>query len=265
MKVLGRYSFEIWGNVNVARYQSVQVALVKMRLTTGGWSALLAIAVISGCSRAEEEATIFSKATNDSLAWVHRPNVYWGLRQRQPSSLITGLMWGRVEDYNQIQGLVRYTCEQGDDMQGYGWDAYDPRTGGVQTMHDKSNGIDLETSFVRFGQGWGARIKGTVREDAESGQSLKTSIWLNAGLEGLGSLQVEDAEAHEDLGFESDVLFSGSSDALGDFKLTIVEPEGKNSHPMHAHPSLQKKPLDRTFVHSLQVPVEALWQSKGEC
>lgn len=235
-----------------------------MRLTTGGWSALLALASLIDTARAQDEPAIFSKATNDSLLWTARPNLYWGVRTRQPTSLITGLMWGKVEDFNQIQGSIRYTCEQGDDMQGYGWDAYDPRMGGVQTMHDKGNGIDLETSFVKFDQGWGARIKGTVREDAESGQSLKTSIWLNTGLEGLGSLQVEDAEAHEGSGFEGNVVLNGETDNLGEFKLTISEPEGKNSHPTHAHPSYQTKPLDRTLVHSLQVPAEAIWQAKGK-
>ena len=231
----------------------------------GGWTAVLLLASISTTVLAQVENPIFSKETNDSLLWgPYRPNLYFGVRPRQHSSFITGLMWGRVEDFNQIQHNIRYTCEQKDDMQGYGWDAFDPRTGGVQTMHDKGNGIDLETSFVKFDEGWGARVKGKVREDAESGQSLKTSLWLLAGLEGLGSLQVQDAEEHEELGFDQNVVVKGETDQLGEFKLTVSEPEGANSHPTHAHPSYQTKPLDRTFVHSLQVPAEAIWQAKGE-
>ena len=230
----------------------------------GGWPAAVLLASIPSPALASEETAVFSKATNDSLLWgPYRPNLYFGIRPRQSSSLITGLMWGQVEDFNKIQHSIRYTCEQGDDMQGYGWDAYDPRTGGVQTMHDKGNGIDLEASFVKFDQGWGARIKGTVREDAESGQSLKTGLWLNTGLEGLGSLQVQDAEANEELGFDGNVVLKGETNELGEFKITISEPEGKNSHPVHAHPSYQTKPLDRTFVHSVQVPSEAIWQAKG--
>lgn len=233
--------------------------------SNGGWSALLLLGGLAGQSFAQDETAIFSKATNDSLLWgPYRPNLYFGVRPRQPSSLIAGLMWGKVEDFNQIQELVRYTCEQGDDMQGYGWDAYDPRTGGVQTMHDKGNGIDLETSFVKFDQGWGARVKGTVREDAESGQSLKTSLWLNMGLEGLGSMEVQNVGLGDVMGFDGDVVFKGETDNLGEFKVTISEPEGKNSHPRHAHPSYKTKPLDRTFVHSVQVPGEAIWQAKGK-
>lgn len=232
---------------------------------SGGWSAAILLANLSNPALGQDEAAIFSKATNDSLLWgPYRPNLYFGVRPRQPSSLIASLMWGRVEDFNSIQHTIRYTCEQGDDMQGYGWDAYDPRTGGVQTMHDKGNGIDLETSFAKFGQGWGARVKGTVRQDAESGQALKTSLWMNVGLEGLGSLQVEDLEKGEEFGFEGDVVLKGETDDLSNFKITISESASKNSHPTHAHPSYQTKPLDHTFVHSVQVPSEAIWQSKGK-
>lgn len=174
-----------------------------------------------------------------------------------------------------MQQLIRYTCEQGEDMAGYGWDAYDPRTGGVQTVHDKGNGIDLETSFVKFDEGragWGARIKGTIRDDAEKtmwspdsvDEELKTAVWFTVGVEGLGSLEVQGAEAAEDFGFDRNVVFSGQTNDLGDFKLTIAEPRDPlNHHPFTGHPAYQYKPLDRTLVHSVQVPEEALWQSKG--
>ena len=232
-------------------------------LCKGGWSAAILLLSVSSSVTAQEETSVFSKATNESLLWgPYRPNLYFGVRPRLPSSLITGLMWGRVEDFAQIQNNIRYTCEQGDDMEGYGWDIFDPRTGGVQTMHDKGNGIDLETSFIKFDQGWGARIKGTVREDAEGGDSLKTSLWLNLGLEGLGSLEVQDAEIGESLGFDGNVVLNGETNDLSTFKLSILEPEGKNTHPKHIHPSYHTKPLDRTFVHSTQVPAEAVWQSK---
>ena len=225
-------------------------------------------------SSAQEEA-ILSKSANDSLLWgPYRPNLYFGVRPRIPKSLSTGLLWGRVEDYNDVQHKVRFTCEQHEGMAGYGWDAYDPRRGGVQTVRDKGNGIDLETSFVKFDEGrggWGAKVKGTVREDAEPGfgsqgnvgDQLKTSIWFTAGVAGLGSLEVQDLEAAEEHGVAGDVVFNGQTTDLGDFKLTISESAEGNSHPIHNHPSHQSKPLDHTIVHSVQVPEEALWQSKG--
>lgn len=232
-----------------------------------------AVSLLLATTATAQEESVFSKASNDSLLWgPYRPNVYFGVRPRLPKSLTTGLLWGRVEDFTSVQHNIRYTCEQHEGMAGYGWDALDPRTGGYQVVHDKGNGIDIETSFVKFDEGrggWGARIKGTPREDAEpmtgsegGVHQMKTSVWFHAGIEGLGSLELEDADAGEDAGFEGDVVFNGQGQGLGEFKLTVSEPEG-NSHPIHKHPSYQQKPLDRTIVHSLQVPEEAQWQAKG--
>jgi len=56
--------------------------------------------------------TLFSALSNgqnttlrdDSLLWgPYRPNLYFGVRPRLPKSLSTGLMWTRVDDYNDIQ------------------------------------------------------------------------------------------------------------------------------------------------------------------
>lgn len=224
---------------------------------------------------ASAQDSVFTKASNDSLLWgPYRPNLYFGLRPKLPKSLMTGLLWARIEDFSDAQHNIRFTCEQNEDMAGYGWDAYDPRTGGVQTMHDKDNGIDLKTYFVKFDEGkggWGARIKGEAREDAEPrmgsqngvAENLKTSVWFTVGVEGLGSIEAEGADAAEELGYDRNVVFAGRTTDLGEFKLTISEPSDKPQHPFHNHPSYQSKPLDHTFVHSVQVPEEALWQSKG--
>lgn len=233
------------------------------------WAASLLLAA----STTAQETSVFSKSSNDSLLWgPYRPNVYFGVRPRLPKSLTTGLLWGRVEDFASVQHNIRYTCEQHEGMAGYGWDAYDPRTGGVQTVHDRGNGIDIETSFVKFDEGrggWGARIKGTPREDAEPGagsqagvHEMKTAVYFHVSMEGLGAVELQDTEAAEELGFEGDVVFNGRTQDLGEFKLTITEPDG-TSHPLHNHPAYKNKPLDYTFVHSLQVPEEALWQAKG--
>ena len=49
-------------------------------------------------------ASVFSKASNDTLLWgPYRPNLYFGVRPRLPKSVLTGLMWARVEDFNTVQ------------------------------------------------------------------------------------------------------------------------------------------------------------------
>jgi mannosyl-oligosaccharide glucosidase len=113
-------------------------------------------------------------------------------------------------------------------------------------------------------------VKGTPRQDAErmagtqdSIDTIKTAVWFNLGLEGLGSIEATGVDDAEELGYEGDVVFDGQTNDLGEFTVTITEPES-NSHPESIHPAGQAKPLDRTLVHSLQVPEEALWQIKRE-
>jgi mannosyl-oligosaccharide glucosidase len=81
-------------------------------------------------------------------------------------------------------------------------------------------------------------------------------------MEGFGSLEVVGAEAAEESGFDRNVIINGQTTDLGEFSLTITDPLEGNEHPTHNHPSYHSKPLENTFVHSVQVPDEALWQSK---
>lgn len=150
-------------------------------------------------------------------------------------------------------------------MAGYGWDEYDVRLGGRQTIHDAGNMIDVTTEFVKVpggshGGSWGVRIKGTPRENAP--EHLVTSMIFYAAMEGFGSLQV--ANEPDDLGLEGTVKMEGSSEGLGDFVLEVTEgPDGKNGHPGPTHKSYASKPLDRTIVSSLQVEDKDIWQAKG--
>jgi mannosyl-oligosaccharide glucosidase len=47
---------------------------------------------------------------------------------------------------------------------------------------------------------------------------------------------------------------------LGTFTVTVVDRKGEK--PTHVHPSFQEKPIDKTLVHSVQIPEAALWQAK---
>ena len=148
-------------------------------------------------------------------------------------------------------------------MAGYGWDEYDVRNGGRQTIHDAGNMIDITTEFVKFpggehGGSWGVRVKGTPREDAPA--HLMSTVIFYAAMEGFGALEVENEP--EILGFEGDVRLKGQSHELGDFKIHITAGPDTNQHPPATHDSYGTKPLDRTMVASFQVPEESLWQTK---
>lgn len=158
----------------------------------------------------------------------------------------------------------RHTCEQHEGMVGYGWDEYDVRHGGHQTIHDAGNSIDITTEFVKIpggdhGGSWGVRVKGTPREDAPD--RLISTVMFYAGIEGLGSLEVQNAP--DELGIEGDVNLAGSSNELGEFGISVTE-SVDNRHPPKIHPSYDGKPLDRTIVSSAQVPEGSLWQAKCE-
>ncbi|KAL6831078.1 glycoside hydrolase family 63 protein [Trichoderma sp. SZMC 28015] len=225
-----------------------------------------AAALAVGASATGSETVLINeigRLNNQSLLWgPYKPNLYFGVRPRMPKGLWTGLMWGRAETYMDIQQLFRYTCEQGQDIHGYGWDEYDARTGGVQTIHDEGNGIDITTSFIKVpggnhGGSWAARIKGTVRDDTPD--DTKYLVHYYIAQEGLGDLEVQ-GEDGDGLGFEGDVTLKGSSGTLGDY--TVVITEGSGNHPESDHEISTSRRGDRTVVRSLVLPGEHIWQAK---
>ena len=148
-------------------------------------------------------------------------------------------------------------------MAGYGWDEYDVRHGGRQTIHDAGNSMDITTEFVKIpggehGGSWGVRIKGVPREDAPA--RLMSTVLFYAGMEGFGSLSVQNDR--DDRGVSGPVNMEGSSNELGDFKIQVTQGPSINSHPPPNHKSYEEKPLDRSVVASLQVPDDAMWQAK---
>ncbi|KAF2397248.1 mannosyl-oligosaccharide glucosidase [Trichodelitschia bisporula] len=220
---------------------------------------------LSTAATTDSALTEIERASNQSLLWgPYRPNLYFGVRPRIPDSLSMGLLWARVEDYQSVQHNFRHTCEQHEGMAGYGWDRYDPRHGGTQTIHDAGNQLDLTTEFVKVpgenGGKWGVRIKGTPRDGVND---LKTTVVFYVAKEkaSLGPLAVVGGEEELKGGFEGDVKIEGDALGLGSFGVTIKR--GKGTHPTHGHPSGLDRSLDKTFVHSLQLPETALWQTKA--
>lgn len=156
----------------------------------------------------------------------------------------------------------RYTCEQGEDIHGYGWDEYDIRTGGVQSIHDEGNGIDITTSFVKIpggahGGSWAARIKGELREGVP--QDTNTMLFYYISQEGTGDLAVEGESTAA--GFDGDVTLRGSSEALGDYSIVVTKGEGK--FPTTNHKLLKDREGDKTIVHSFDTEEALAWQAKG--
>ncbi|KAL3257751.1 hypothetical protein ABHI18_006579 [Aspergillus niger] len=229
---------------------------------------LNAAAVLSSQAPADDLSVLSSevaRANNQSLLWgPYKPNLYFGVRPRIPNSLFAGLMWAKVDNYATAQQNFRHTCEQNEGMAGYGWDEYDIRKGGRQTIHDAGNSLDLTIDFVKVpggqhGGSWAARVKGVPRGDADPDQP--TSVLFYAGLEGLGNLGVE-GEPEDPRGFTGDVKLGGFTTDLGDFSIDVTSGPESNEYPEHGHPTYDEKPLDRTLVSSLTMHPEQLWQTK---
>ena len=53
---------------------------------------------------AQEVLTENAKRSNESLLWgPYRPNLYFGVRPRIPKSLLTGLLWAKVDAFQGVQ------------------------------------------------------------------------------------------------------------------------------------------------------------------
>ncbi|KAK0652303.1 glycoside hydrolase [Cercophora newfieldiana] len=216
---------------------------------------------------ANDESILISeigRQNNQSLLWgPYKPNLYFGVRPRIPLSLSAALLWGRVDTYQDVQTSVRYTCEQNAGMQGYGWDEFDTRRGGVQSIHDIENGIDITTSFVKIpggahGGSWAARIKGELREDAPADR--KTLIFFYVAQEGPEN-ELEAVPSEDEFGYDEDVTLKGSSQGLGNYKLVVTRGEG--TQPTSNHRLSEKRgPGGQAVVQSLTYPDEWLWQGK---
>ncbi|KAK3359220.1 glycoside hydrolase family 63 protein [Lasiosphaeria hispida] len=229
------------------------------------WLACLGLALLGVPAAATGDESILNseigRQNNQSLLWgPYRPNLYFGVRPRIPQGLMAGLMWGKVDTYNDFQSSIRYTCEQNEGMKGYGWDEYDTRRGGIQSIHDIENGLDITTSFVKVpggahGGSWAARIKGEIND--ETPQDRKTIVFFYVTQEGEGKL--EALEGDNSKGYDGDLTLEGSSEGLGNYKLTVTR--GTGEHPTSDH-KLTEFRGKGTVVQSLTYPDEVLWQAK---
>lgn len=72
------------------------------------WSIVIWLLVsVSQFARVEAESSpkpLVDSLSNNTLLWgPYRPNVYFGVRPRIPRSLLMGLIWGNVDDYQKAQ------------------------------------------------------------------------------------------------------------------------------------------------------------------
>lgn len=151
-------------------------------------------------------------------------------------------------------------------MAGYGWDEYDIRKGGRETIHDAGNTLDLTIDFIKVpggqhGGSWGFRVKGVPREDGRPDQPV--AVVFYATLEGLGQLGVDMSTASDHKPLEGDLRFNGYSSELGDFTIDVTDGPASNEY-LEIDDDQLGKPLGHGLVSSATMPKEHLWQAKGQ-
>ncbi|KAK3687021.1 Processing alpha glucosidase I [Vermiconidia calcicola] len=184
--------------------------------------ALCSWSVLGKTLTASEETLSINSSRGRPILWgPYRPNVYFGMRARTPDSPLIGLMWAPLHDGDIVDSDLRHTCEQADHMRGYGWTEYDVRHGGMQTLHDAENGLDMETSLVmpeRDEQrgSWAARIK--VSPAAGTDKAINSTIILYIG---LGTPHLTPPSALNCEVSSGIVRCVGSTPRIGDFQLSM--------------------------------------------
>ena len=90
-----------------------------------------------------------SKSDASSFQWgTYRPNLYFGVRAKNESSPIFGLLWGApFESVMHVQEL-RHDAEERDKVSKYGWLQHDGDSFGVQEIIDKDKNVNMTTTFI---------------------------------------------------------------------------------------------------------------------
>lgn len=138
-------------------------------------------------------------ATPELFWGSYRPGNYFGLKTRDPHSLVMGLMWFFPRQLLGGGKGIRHWCDQGDDLAKYGWTKHDGKSFGIQEIYDGA--YKIETSFIKTlsgGRGgeWTARITVTNTSSLAEDISLiwyaaldeKTNGWLKAANDEIPSI-----------------------------------------------------------------------------
>ncbi|QSL65479.1 hypothetical protein MERGE_002791 [Pneumocystis wakefieldiae] len=191
-------------------------------------------------------------AENASLFWgPYRPNLYMGIRSRDPDGMLMGIMWTGVDNYTQIREM-RHTCEQNDNIKMYGWEEFDIRKGGRQIIKDDGMNIEIEMEFAKIytekhNGNWGLRIKGKT--------SNGTILMIASG-----NNEIKLISKLEKKGVKGDVVFMNKTSKKKIIEIT--QGPSTNAHPLFTHEAENEKYLDRFMYHSMKVSKKKMWMAK---
>ncbi|XP_026480750.1 mannosyl-oligosaccharide glucosidase isoform X1 [Ctenocephalides felis] len=159
----------------------------------------------------------------------YRPGAYFGLKTRDPLSLVTGLMWYFPQRLRPGGDGVRHWCEQSDELARYGWLQHDGRNFGYQEIIDGQ--FEFKTSFVKMpdlgtrGGVWTARVSVDSKRPTQEEVSL---IWYTAldERDTKGSSEIKTYSARKSL----ITGMQGYTKGLGEFTISLYNHTGTITH-----------------------------------
>ncbi|XP_031842800.1 mannosyl-oligosaccharide glucosidase isoform X2 [Nomia melanderi] len=182
---------------------------------------------------------------------TYRPGVYFGLKTRDPHSLVTGLMWYFPHLLRQDGSGLRHWCEQGDKLDRYAWLEHDGRTFGIQEIIDGS--AILNTTFVKrpggkHGGDWTARIAVTSERQIRDGEEMSLLFYTATDEHTKGWIKTTLGDEKHITGVE------GNTQGLGTFTININVVEGSiEEHSFLATVAPSLSHLRETVLQNLRV------------
>eukprot|EP01112_Ceratiomyxa_fruticulosa_P004412 TRINITY_DN1496_c0_g2_i1.p1 TRINITY_DN1496_c0_g2~~TRINITY_DN1496_c0_g2_i1.p1 ORF type:complete len:812 (-),score=157.66 TRINITY_DN1496_c0_g2_i1:58-2493(-) len=199
---------------------------------------------------------------NSTLLWgTYRPSVYFGTKTRDPTPLITGIMWVSHTPDPLSSTKIRHTCEESDKLGRYGWLQHDGKNYGVQEIIDRHNNLNLTTIFVKKDQNWSARITGFP--DNKVIQSYPISLMFYIGGED-DQVNLHFGKKPSKKGLSSEKIYlHGNTAHIGHF--TTVIQDSTVWSPTHPEPPMKSKhlkDLEKTHFIGSRVPSNKVWTVK---
>jgi len=137
--------------------------------------------------------------------------------------------------------------------------------GGTQIIHDAGNKLDVTTELFKFpakehGGSWGVRVRGSPRPDAED--DLKSTMVFYVGSEGRTESSPACRKLKDKDHDSGAVECLGEEHGLGNYRL-LVSKSKSNSRSARIDDN-GSTASNKTFVHSLAVSRDSIWQAKCE-
>ena len=228
---------------------------------------------------ANVESKQFHQRLNQSLLWApYRSNCYFGIRPRyiDATPWSSGLFWFQsassapVRNAAQFQKHflknIRHFVEQGDNLERYNWELYDPILGGKQVLIDSKNNINLTILWSKSSDGnnWGYKVIGQpIAEPHKNPTSLSMIMYMSqASKEPTDYLMMAPSKFADTQDRANKMSFVGSSSELKDYEIEIYDVRGKYHESLSDADAFPQIDTSKPVHFSMTVPEEDTWKAK---